>query len=115
MHRLSGIPLVFALAALGAAPTPAPTPAAKGRAHGHAVEGRVVSVEPHRAFVVRMASGEETTLALTGATHLKGDPLAPGQHVSVRYLNREGRKIATSVRVEAGRGPSPTATALGSQ
>ncbi len=106
--------LALALAALGAAPAARPTPTPKARSHGRAVEGRVVSVIPHRSFVVRTAAGEDAALVLTGATHLSGPPLAPGQAVSVRYLAREGKKVATSVRVEAGQSAPPTATALAS-
>jgi hypothetical protein len=114
MRRVSGVTLALALAALGAAPAARPTPTPKTRSHGRAVEGHVVSVIPHRSFVVRTAAGEDAALVLTGATHLSGPPLAPGQAVAVRYLAREGKKVATSVRVEAGPGASPTATALAS-
>ncbi len=121
MRGFSGIPLLLALATIGAAPTPKPgpaekpTPAVKPKGHGHAVEGRVVSVAAHRSFVVRTETGEESTLVLTSATHLTGGAIAPGQLVAVRYLAREGKKVATSVRVESGQAVSPTATTLGSQ
>jgi len=114
MMHFSGFSLVLALAALPVSPTPKPTPAPRTKSHAHAVDGRVVSVVPSRSFVVRTPAGEESTLVLTGATHLSGGLLKPGERVAVRYLVREGKKVATSIRVEAPQSVSPTATVLGS-
>ena len=117
MMRFSGLSLAFALAALPVSPTPKPTPVPRTKSHAHALDGRVVSVVPSRSFVVKTPAGEESTLVLTGATHLSGGPLKPGGRVAVRYIVREGKKVATSIRVEAPQGAAPTATAtsLGSQ
>jgi hypothetical protein len=112
MKRLSGASWTLALAVLGAAPPVKPTPVPRAKSHAHTVEGRVVSVTPHHAFVVRTSTGTEATLVLTGATHLSGGDLAPGGVVTARYLAREGRKVATSVRVEPAPGATPTAAAL---
>ena len=114
MMSFSGLSLAFALAALPVSPTPKPTAVPRTKSHAHAVDGRVVSVNPTRSFVVRTTSGEESTLVLTGATHLSGGTLKPGERVAVRYLVREGKKVATSIRVEAPQSASPTATVLGS-
>ncbi len=52
-------------------------------------------------FVVREGSGRETRLRRTSATHVTGGNLKPGARVAVRWLEKDGHKIATSVRVEA--------------
>ncbi len=114
MRRFSGFSLAFALTVLPVSPTPKPTPVPGTKSHARAVDGRVVSVDASRSFVVRTPAGEESTLLLTGATHLSGGPLKPGGRVAVRYIVREGRKVATSIRVEAPQGAPPAATAAGS-
>jgi hypothetical protein len=111
MMRFSGLSLAFALAAMPVSPTPKATPVPRTKSHARAVDGRVVSVVPSRSFVLKTPSGEESTLLLTGATHLAGGQLKPGERVAVRYIVREGKKVATSIRVDAPQGASPTATA----
>jgi hypothetical protein len=87
------------LAALLAVPAPAPT--AKPKGHGHALSGTVSRVDPAASnFVVRDGSGRETTLLRTSATHVTGGKLKPGVRVAVRWLEKDGHKFATSVRVE---------------
>src|SRR5215470_977662 len=90
------------LAVLLAAPAPAPT-AAKPKSHGNALSGTVMRVDSSSAstFVVRESSGRETTLRRTSATHVTGGSLKPGVRVAVRWLEKDGHKIATSVKVEA--------------
>jgi hypothetical protein len=87
------------LATVLSAPTPAPTAAAKPRGHGNALSGTVTRVEAGSTLVVREGSGRETSLRLTTATHVKG-ALKAGARVAVRWLEKDGHKIATSVRVE---------------
>src|SRR5262245_2134858 len=89
------------LSALLAAPAPAPT-AAKPKSHGNALSGTVIRVDSAASnFVVRESSGHETTLRRTSATHVTGGNLKAGMRVAVRWLEKDGHKIATSVRVEA--------------
>ena len=91
--------LATVLSAPTTAPTPAPTAAAKPRGHGNALSGTVARVEAGTTLVVREGSGRETSLRLTSATHVKG-ALKSGARVAVRWLEKDGHKIATSVRVE---------------
>src|SRR5262245_60019239 len=99
------------LAALLAAPAPAPT-AAKPKRHGNALSGTVMRVDSATSnFVVRESSGNETMLRRTSATHVTGGSLKPGVHVAVRWLEKDGHKIATSVRVEAAAIAASTPTA----
>jgi len=97
--------LLAAHLALGAA---APS---KARVHGFALSGTVVSLDARKkTLVVRGASGKETTLAWTSATSIFGGKLVAGQTVTLRYLDRDGKHIATSIRISpapATRTPSP--------
>jgi cold shock CspA family protein len=90
----------FALASLSSAAAPTKTPT-HPHGHGFAVAGVVVRVDPAaKTFAVRASSGAETTLVRTSATRVQGEGLKPGDHVAVRFLEKDGKKIATSVRVE---------------
>jgi ATP-dependent 26S proteasome regulatory subunit len=104
--------LLFVLAALAAtvpagAASPEKTP--KPKSHGYSVNGVVEHVDA-KTFVVRTASGKSTTLVRTMATKVNGDALKSGDRVAVRYLERDGRKVATSVRVEPPSVATATAT-----
>ncbi len=64
-------------------------------------------------FVVKTAAGKETLLARTAATKVNGAAPKVGDRVAVRWLLHEGKKVATSIRVEppAVAGATPTAPA----
>jgi len=107
MRRLRPVLLalaVLAAASPGRAADPAKTP--KPKSHGYSVSGTVELVDA-KSIVVRSSSGKSTTLARTTATKVNGDALKAGDRVAVRYLERDGKKVATSIRVE----PSSVATA----
>lgn len=87
-------------AALLSGPLAAVTPE-KTKTHGYSVSGTVSRVdETAKTFVVRSGAGKETTLVRTTATKVNGEALKAGDRVAVRYLERDGKKIATSIRVE---------------
>lgn len=74
----------------------------KGKAHGFALSGTVASVdESKKTFVVKNSAGKETTLIWTDATTMSGGALKPGERVTLRYLDRDRKHIATSVRIGA--------------
>jgi hypothetical protein len=75
------------------------SPATKPRSHGNAISGTVARVDSG-AVLVRESSGHETTLSVTAATHVTGGALKPGVRVAARWLAKDGRKVATSIRVE---------------
>lgn len=111
--RLAALALLcLAVAAAGAAASPEKTP--KPKSHGYSVSGTVEHVDA-KTFVVKSTAGKSTTLVRTAATKVNGDMLKPGDRVAVRYLEHDGRKVATSVRVEppsvATATATPTATA----
>ncbi len=105
--RMRLLAAVLCAAVLGAA---APE---KTKVHGYTVTGTVARMDTTaKTFVVRAASGKETTLVRTTATRLTGDALKVGDRVSVRWLEREGKKVATSIRIEpAVAAATPTAPA----
>ena len=104
------------LALLAAGRSDAASPDSKTKTHGLSVSGTVEHVDPAaKTFVVRSGSGRTTTLVRTAATKVNGEGLKPGDRVAVRYLERDGKKVATSIRVEppsvATATATPTATA----
>jgi hypothetical protein len=105
--------LAVALASPAAAASPTPKP----KSHGNALSGTVVRVDGSRKLLVVRAGNRETTLVMTPATGVHGGPLAEGQRVAVRWLDKDGKHVATSVRIEAPAlaGATATPTAVGGQ
>lgn len=106
------------LAAAAFADTPS-----KSKAHGLSITGTVVSVDgAARKMTVKTPAGKHVLLVWTGATKTAGGAVKAGVKVTVRYLEKEGKNIATSIRIEttepaaASTPPAaatPTATASG--
>lgn len=110
MRRLWALGLLAAaLAGNLAAATPEKT-----KTHGYSVSGTVGRIdEAAKTFVVRSSAGKETTLVRTTATKVNGESLKAGDRVAVRYLERDGKKVATSIRVEPPAVAAATPTAPG--
>lgn len=84
----------IAAAAAAAAPE-------KQKSHGYGVSGTITKMDDGAGtFVVKTAAGKETVLARTAATKVNGAAPRVGDRVAVRWLVHEGKKIATSIRVE---------------
>ncbi|HKA37539.1 MAG TPA: hypothetical protein VKH43_12015 [Thermoanaerobaculia bacterium] len=95
MIRLGFVSLL-ALALAG----PTPDPPAKPKTHGYALSGTVGSVdEAHKTFVVKNYAGKETTLVWTSATSVVGGKLKTGEKVTLRYMDKDGKHIATTVSI----------------
>ncbi len=108
---MAGLLLLAALASSAALAAPGKTPA-RAKSHGNSLAGGVVRVDAaSRTFVVRAPSGMETTLVRTGATRVQGETLRRGDRVAVRWLEKDGKKIATSVRVDSAALAAVTPTA----
>jgi hypothetical protein len=79
---------------------PAGDPPAKPKTHGYALSGTVGSVdEARKTFVVKNSAGKETTLVWTNATTVVGGKLKTGEKVTLRYLDKDGKHIVTTVSI----------------
>ena len=105
------VSLVGGTSAVQGAPAPTPKP----KSHGNGIAGTVVGLDSGRKLLVVRAGGHDTSLAMTPATSVHGGHLAEGQRVAVRWLEKDGKKVATSVRIEppSVAGTTPTATSGG--
>ncbi|HTO86927.1 MAG TPA: hypothetical protein VMR54_05290 [Thermoanaerobaculia bacterium] len=100
------IPSIFLLAAvsLGEAPNP--------KSHTKAVSGAITALDTaSKSLTVKDAKGKETRLVLTGATRVTGGTLKIGEQVTVRWMTRDKKKVATIVQVQA---PEAESTAVAS-
>ena len=87
--------LLLAAAAIGA------NPPAKSKVHGLSVTGTVASLEETaKRMVVKTPAGKQVPLVWTGATKTIGGSVKAGAKVTVRYLEKDGKNIATSIRIE---------------
>jgi hypothetical protein len=70
------------------------------KAHGIALSGTVSSVDfAAKAFAVRDSAGKNTSLVWTDATKVTGGTLKVGEKVTLRYLVKDRKNIATSVKI----------------
>lgn len=68
------------------------------KTHGIALSGTVASVdETKKSFAVRSSAGKETRLVWTNATTVTGGKVIAGAKVTLRYLDKDGKHIATSI------------------
>lgn len=102
--------IVFLLAVALAASLSGDSPN-KAKAHGYALSGTIASLdESRKTFVVKSAAGKSTSLVWTAATTVVGGRLMAGASVTLRYLNKDGKHIATSVSIgepPAAKTPAP--------
>jgi hypothetical protein len=101
--RQSRFSAVALLAGLLLAATPN-----KAKVHGLDLTGTIAGLDQSKkTLVVQSAAGKQTKLAWTNATTIVGGPLALGQTVTLRYLDKDGKHIVASIRV--GHMETPTA------
>jgi hypothetical protein len=104
MRKAGGLGIVV-LAAASLAATPS-----KAKVHGFDLSGTIAGLDPSRkAMVVQTVSGKQTKLVWTNATMIVGGPLAVGQKVRLRYLDKDSMHIVTSIHVSS---PEKTPTAV---
>ena len=89
-----GIVSLLALALAG----PPSDPPNKAKTHGYSLSGTITAVdEAQKTFVVKNPAGKETKLVWTSATTVSGGTLKVGEKATLRYLDKDGKHIATSV------------------
>jgi len=90
--RIVGAAL-FVLAAVAATPN-------KAKVHGYDLSGTITGLDNgKKTLTVQTSSGKTTRLSWTNATTIAGGPFAVGQPVALRYLDKDGKHIVTSIRV----------------
>jgi hypothetical protein len=95
---------VILLAAVAATPN-------KAKVHGFDLSGTITGLDNgKKTLVVQTSSGKTTKLSWTNATTIAGGPLTVGQSVALRYLDKDGKHIVTSIRVGKGE-KAPTVAA----
>lgn len=98
----SGACMAVALLAVFSGASPA-----KSKVHGFALSGVVIAVDStSKTFTVKSFSGRQTSLNWTDATTMTGGSLRTGEKVTLRYLDKDRKHIATSIHI----GPLPAAT-----
>ena len=72
---------------------------AKGN-HAMTMSGTVSSVDQSaKTFSLKSTSGKETAISWTTATKVRGGELKDGERVDVSVLPKDGKNIATSIRI----------------
>src|SRR5512141_1682098 len=102
LFGLAGPLMVVAEAVAEAAAPSAPTttPAVRAKVHGIALSGRVTRVDvAAKTFTVRDGSGRVVSLAWTAATQITGGELKAGETITLRYLDKDKKHIATTIHV----------------
>jgi hypothetical protein len=67
--------------------------------HGHELKGTVSAYdEATKALKVKDAAGKEHEFLLTTATVVKGT-IKVGEKATVRYMIKDGKNVATSIRI----------------
>lgn len=90
---------LVALIAFAAAITVASAATAKS-AHATTMSGTVSAVdEKTKTFSLKDANGKETPITWTAATRVRGGTLKDGQRVDVSVFQKDGKNVATSIRI----------------
>jgi exonuclease VII large subunit len=90
---------LIAIAALVAAFTVASASPAKS-VHAMTVSGTVSAVDQKaKTFSLKDDNGKQTAITWTAATRVKGGVLKDGDRVNVSVFAKDGKNIATSIRI----------------
>jgi cold shock CspA family protein len=74
---------------------------AKG-AHAMTMSGTVSAVDAKsKTFSLKDAKGKEIPITWTAATRVRGGSLKDGERVKVSVLPKDGKNVATSIRIAA--------------
>lgn len=90
---------LFALIAFAATVAVASAATAKS-AHATTISGTVSAVDQKtKTFSLKDANGKQTSITWTAATRVRGGTLKDGQRVDVSVFEKDGRNVATSIRI----------------
>lgn len=97
MRKRAFVSLVAVVIALGVASAAT----AKG-AHAMTMSGTVSALdEKAKTFALKTDAGKETPITWTTATRVRGGSLKDGERVNVSILKKDGKNVATSIRVSS--------------
>jgi hypothetical protein len=96
MKKMAWLSLIAFVLAIGVASTST----AKGKNHAMTMEGTVSSVDQNaKTFSLTNKAGKATSISWTAATKVRGGSLKAGEHAQVSVLTKDGKNIATSIRI----------------
>ena len=96
MKKLTSLSLIAFVLAIGVASTSL----AKGKNHATTMEGTVSSVDQTaKTFSLKDKAGKATPISWTAATKVRGGSLKDGERAYVSVLTKDGKNIATSIRI----------------
>ena len=96
MKKTAWLALIAFVLAIGVASTST----AKGKNHEMTMEGTVSSVDQHaKTFSLKDRAGKATPISWTAATKVRGGDLKVGERANVSVLKKDGKNIATSIRI----------------
>lgn len=95
MKRGAAVALIVFAAALCVASV-----ATAKSAHAMTLSGTVSAVDAKtKTFSLKDANGKETAITWTAATQVRGGSLKDGERANVSVLQKDGKNVATSIRI----------------
>ena len=76
--------------------------------HGKQVAGQIKSVDEAAKSMVVVQGGKDLTIYWTDATKVTGGTVAVGERATIRSMQKDGKWIATSVKITAAAKPAAT-------
>ena len=96
MKKTAWLSLIAFVLAIGVASASA----AKAKNHAMTMEGRVSSVDQKaKTFSLTDKAGKATSISWTAATKVRGGSLKDGERANVSVFQKDGKNIATSIRI----------------
>jgi len=106
MRKRASIFSIAMVLALGIASAAA---AATKGAHATTMTGTVSAVDQKaKTFSLKTDAGSETPITWTSATRVRGGALKDGDHARVSILQKDGKNVATSIRISSAKTASKT-------
>ncbi len=91
--------VVFAIALLVVAASLSAAGVKKAKSHGVESKGTITAVdETAKSFTLKV-DGTDQTIYWTQGTKVRGGSLKADENVTVRWMEKNGKKMATSVRI----------------